>query len=725
MLICLAGLSLAAQENPFFLKQSVTVTATRSELDVERSPVSATTVTADEIRARNLQLVDRALNLVPGLYGFRAKGYADTLAGIGMRGFAGRGSAQPRTLVLIDGQPLNDSYTGQVTWSTLPIDELERVEVVRGSFSSLYGGNAMGGVINILTKPVERRRAEIYGQWGSMDTTRWGVRAADRWGQRLGISAAFDRLQSGGYASQRVTSAGTVSTSGTPVTGFVPTLTSTGGQTFLIGDTGNNWWAQYSARVRADYTFSRKTTAYVQLLRQHSDYGYDAPNSYLRTAAGAVFNNGTALWTYNGVSRRASVTPATFMDGAGGVRSWLASAKLHHEFQDGSRLRLGGGWQNAPTNYYSTVSTSTISDRPYRSWFGEGQWTRRLLRTHELVAGTELRRDSSSLIESTVPDWTKRDVGNVASGTARGQAYTQGVYAQDSWTPMERLSVVGGARYDYWRTSNGTYQSGSAAATNYDSRSSNSVTAKLAGRYQIAGLGVRASAGNSFRNPTVYDLYRTWRSSSGITYAANPDLQPEHMVSGEVGIGRRWSNKSEFDVAVYQNSVSDLIYRSTDYTVDASGKYRPVVNAARSRARGLEASGKLPLRAWLLAQAGYTYTNAKITEQPTTPENVGKRIPFVPNHVSTFGLIAARPRWTGTLTGRYVSRVYSSDLNTDTVKGVYGAYDPYFEMEASAGVPVGRHVTLEVGADNLLGRRYYYYYAVPGRTVFGRVRLRL
>jgi iron complex outermembrane receptor protein len=273
--------------SPLVLKQSVTVTATRGELDTVQAPVSVSTITNEELAARRVRQLDQALNTTPGLYAFRGKGAQDTNAGVGMRGFAGRGSGQSRTLVLVDGQPVNDSYTGQVNWTAFPIDEVERVEVVRGSFSALYGGNAMGGVVHILTKPVTQRQAEIYGQLGNQATARYGARLAERFGERLGVSLAYDRMQSGGYPSQYVASAGSAASGGTAVTGARPMLTTSGTQTFLLGQAGDNWWNQHSVRARADYALSRRTVAYAQFQRQWSGYGYDQSETFLKTAAGA------------------------------------------------------------------------------------------------------------------------------------------------------------------------------------------------------------------------------------------------------------------------------------------------------------------------------------------------------------------------------------------------------------------------------------------------------
>jgi iron complex outermembrane receptor protein len=721
------------RSSPFFLKQSITVTATRGELATEQSPVSVSTTTSDEIAARRVQLLDQALNTAPGLYAFRGKGAQDTNAGVGMRGFAGRGSLQARVLVLVDGQPVNDSYTGQVNWTTLPIEEVDRVEVVRGSFSALYGGNAMGGVVNVLTKPVTTRQAEVYGQLGNQATARYGARLADRFWERLGLSLAYDRMQSGGFPSQFVPSAGTAAAGGTPVTGAVPALTTSGGQIFLLGRSGDNWWNQHSFRARGDYALSRRTLGYLQFQRQWSGYGYDQYESFLRTASGVPFDSGTASFLWNGSPRRFSVTPASFLNGDGQVTYWLLSGRVHHEFSNGGQIQVGGGHTQSPLNYYSTPGTGataaggpgSISDRPYQSWFGNAQYAQRLTPDHRLTVGTDLRQDESRLEESSVPNWARRTESAVISGRSRGQAFNQGAYAQDQWRVAERLTLTGGARYDYWKTYDGGYGVG-PAATDVNSRSSHSGSAKAAALWRgPAGLAFRGSVGNSFRSPTVYDLYRTWRASSGVTYAANPALEPERLLAVEAGVNRRWANRLELDAAFFQNRTSNLIYRSTDFSVDPAGNYRPVINAGRGRTNGFEASARVPVRQWLYATSSYTWNDAKITENPALPDTVGKRVPFVPAHVASGTLFAFVRNASASVTGRYVSRMFSSDLNTDTTKGVYGAYDPFFSLDAGLSVPVGRHVSVECSGENLLNRIYYSYYPSPGRLVSVRLRVRL
>ncbi len=175
------------------------VTATRGAAGRETSPASASIVTRAELERRAVTAVDQALVPIEGVSAYRVRGLADNESGIGMRGFSGRGSGQSRVLVLLDGQPINNGYTGAVNWTALSVGDVDRVEVVRGPFSSLYGGNAMGGVVNVLTRPIDRRSAEVFAQYGSNQTTTASARASVRLWSRLGLGVSYEDQRTDGY----------------------------------------------------------------------------------------------------------------------------------------------------------------------------------------------------------------------------------------------------------------------------------------------------------------------------------------------------------------------------------------------------------------------------------------------------------------------------------------------------------------------------------------------
>jgi vitamin B12 transporter len=144
----------------------VVVTATRSPLSSARVPASASVISGDELRAQGITAVGEALRQVPGLSIVQTGSYG------GATSLFIRGGESKFTKVLLDGVPLNEAG-GAYDLSTLSTDNLERIEVVRGPVSVLYGSDAMAGVVQLFTRAgAGRPRSEIAvrgGGYGSMD----------------------------------------------------------------------------------------------------------------------------------------------------------------------------------------------------------------------------------------------------------------------------------------------------------------------------------------------------------------------------------------------------------------------------------------------------------------------------------------------------------------------------------------------------------------------------
>jgi iron complex outermembrane receptor protein len=146
--------------------EEVVVTATRTEEEVEKIAANVTVITAEDIEDSTATTVPQLLEqeagvLIRDLYGNGTKSTVD------MRGFA-RGI---NTVIMIDGRKLNEVDLSGVDWNLIPLENIERIEVVRGSGSVLYGDNAMAGVINIITKrgTGEKPEVELGGRVESYD----------------------------------------------------------------------------------------------------------------------------------------------------------------------------------------------------------------------------------------------------------------------------------------------------------------------------------------------------------------------------------------------------------------------------------------------------------------------------------------------------------------------------------------------------------------------------
>jgi iron complex outermembrane receptor protein len=145
----------AGAEETIKLKE-VVVTATRAEEEIEKISSSVTVITQEEIEKSTAITVQDLLRneeglIIRDLYGTGTKSTVD------MRGF-GRGI---NTTVLVDGKKVNNIDLSGVDWNLIPLENVERIEIVRGGGSVLYGDNALAGVINIITKKGRKRKPEI------------------------------------------------------------------------------------------------------------------------------------------------------------------------------------------------------------------------------------------------------------------------------------------------------------------------------------------------------------------------------------------------------------------------------------------------------------------------------------------------------------------------------------------------------------------------------------
>ena len=716
---------------PMKFDSHVTVTATRKESTGEREPVSTTVVTKDELELRNLPTLDRALEFSAGVYVFRARGTADPLSRVMLRGFNGAN----RTLTLLDGMPLNDAYTGDVTWTSLPTGEVERVEVVRGPFSSLYGGNAMGGVINVLTRVIDKRQLSLTAQGGTYGTAQFGGHFGDRIGP-VGLSFGYQRLQTDGYAPREVVVTPAAAGTGTLVTGVTATQAATGTPAFIVGSAGDNWYDQDAARFKGEWAPDTSTALSAQYLFQRAGHGYRDPQSYLRDMSGGVVNSGAVLFQDGNVQRRVTVTPGTFLQGPGDDRSHLVGVTFHRSFNSGHMLRLSGGWYVQPesTTRTPTVATATaiggpgsVAARNSRSRYFNAQdsWS---FGSQTISVGFDLRAEQSDNDEFALPDWTEADVRAAQTFSSFGRTQTVAGYVQDELRLGDRVTVIAGARVDHWRTFDGSVNIFNVAVppAQYEPRTTSSVNGKASVAYRPAeSWTLRGSVGTAFRNPTVFELYRTFRLSTGTLFAANPDLQPERLLAAEIGVARTWGVGSSLEATYYRNAIDDLIYRKTDLAVDQTGRYRILVNAGEGTTDGVEIALAQRLSASLLARGSYTFTDAIISRNPALPETEGKHVPNIPEHMASASLFYARDRWSGSLTGRYVSGTFGLDTNLDTAKGVPGSYSPFFVAGASVAFRAMRQLEFFASADNLFDRQYYVFYLNPGRTFSAGARVRL
>ena len=180
-------------------EEGVVVTATRTPRPLRDVPAAVTVLPRAEIERSPGKTTDEVLRLVPSFALFRRTSSVvsdPTAQGANLRGVGPSGVS--RSLVLVDGVPANDPFGGWVYWRAIPRIGVGSVEVVPGGGSALYGDFALGGVTQVLSRPVSALDVEAFADRGSFDTSTLGLRASDRRGP-IGAAVEAELFRSGGY----------------------------------------------------------------------------------------------------------------------------------------------------------------------------------------------------------------------------------------------------------------------------------------------------------------------------------------------------------------------------------------------------------------------------------------------------------------------------------------------------------------------------------------------
>jgi iron complex outermembrane receptor protein len=694
----------------------IVVTATKTEKKVEDAPGSVTVIDQEDLKRQHIQTVDDALNSLSGMFVKRTKGLMDATASVRLRGFSG----DEYTLILLDGQPLNDAYTGGLDWGLLPVGNIERIEVIRGAASALYGGNAMGGVINIITKTPKKLELELTGGYGTNDTWRYRLSAGDRFRDRLSLRVGYEEETTDGYVTTPVVRSITAGAGN--MSGGYPMNDKYGDPKWVVGDKGEHGAERRSLDGKISLDFSDTGNLSFSAFSGRHEYDYGPPHTYM----GTFGDNST--YAIAEPNQKARFRPNDFIGWTGisknetetytlAVKEMVGPVKINAQagtvqVDDRYTLETGKGsddYSNSPGSLKFTES---------ESWFAELRGDVPVGESHILTLGTSYRTDESDTNDYDIPFYRSYSCKGPSTFYSGGDSRTWAIFAQDEWRVIDPLTLYLGLRYDSWKVSDGA--SGvPGAEIRYASNTESELSPKVAAVWKaLADTTLKASVGHAFRPPNLYELYRTWKSW-GTTYQSNPNLKPETVWSYEMGIDQYFlDKKTRLSLTGYRNDIDDLIY----YRTEGSTKTR--TNAGKARTYGLELEASQKITDWLSLWGNVTYTDAKITDNPTDPDSEDKRVIGIPKTTWNLGLDSQYKWFKGSLVGRYFSKIYNDSDNRDTEEGVYGTYEPAFFMDAKLTVTPMKWMEISLCVDNILDEEYYEYYKSDGRTFFAELTLR-
>jgi iron complex outermembrane receptor protein len=609
----------------------VTVTATRVERESADLPLSIDTVDARTIREGRPQVnLSESLNAVPGIVVQNRYNYAQDLQ-ISSRGFGARSAFGVRGLRLLsDGIPAT-MPDGQGQAASFNLDTAERIEVLRGPFSSMYG-NSSGGVIQIFTadgppQPTVGARLNV----GSYGTSKWTAQYGSQHGA-LNLNTSASRFSTDGYrqhsAARRDHGHGK----------FKLDAGSAGVFT-LIGD--------YLDQPETQDPLGLTAAQVAQNRRQASPVAlqFDTRKSVSQSQVGFVHD--IKLSQQNALHTRV-------YGGDRQVTQYLAiplfvqAAPTH----SGGVVDLDRGYGGAGVRLsHSTVALNGPFDVQVGFDYERMAERRRGFINNLGVAGA-LRRDEDDAVQSN------------------------DVYAQAEWRVHDRVLLMSGVRHSRVRFKSEDFFI--APGNPNDSGSVRYVrTSPVAGITFDASRDLKfyANAGKGFETPTFAEL--AYRSDG--TPGLNFGLRPSVSWNREVGAKMQLGDMGRVTLALFRIDVSDEIVVDT-----SSGGRNTFKNAARTERRGVELGWQGRWRGFEAALA-YTHLDAQFAQPFTsgTPPSVipaGRRLPGVPA-TTLYSEVLWRHAPTGfhtALEARYNGRVYVDDANSESA-------NPYVIANARVG----------------------------------------
>lgn len=632
---------------PAPLSEAVTVTATRTETRLNDVAGSLVILSAQDIREVGAATIDDALRQVPGFTLFRRTGSRaanPTTQGVSLRGVGASGAS--RALVLQDGIPLNDPFGGWVYWGRVPRASVERIEVLRGGASSLYGSSAMGGVVNLITRAPGENALSLEASYGSQQTIEASLLAAGKRG-RWSVSASAEAFSTEGYVPVDEPERGRVDT---------------------------------PAGVR-------RTALELSLARELQERG----RVFLRGSLfGEARTNGTPLQINRTHTRQLSA----------GLDWRLVEAGAF-------TLRAYGGTQ-VYDQTFSAVSpdrnseTLTRLQRSPSQFKGLSlQWSRALGESQTLVAGVEAQEVRGASDEIVYV------LGRPASLTnAGGRQSNLGLFIADLVNITPRLLFRAGARFDRWRNTD-AFQSTEPLAAGaspvtiiFPDRTESAFSPQASVLYRATGyLSLNASVYRAFRAPTLNELYRSFRVGDVLTLA-NEGLRAERLTGGEAGgqlnlFSNRLATRATIFWTEVVRAIANVTLRAQPGLIT-----RQRQNLGRTRSRGVELETDAQLSSRWSVSGGYLFVSATVLEFPANAALEGRELPQVARHHFTFQTRYSNPSY---LTLALQARASSSQFDDD--QNLF-ALDPFFTLDAFLSRRITSRLEAFVAAENIFNQRY-------------------
>jgi len=528
--------------------ESITVsTGTKTTKLLENSPIKMQVISSQEIEAQHLKSVDEALEYIPSLM---IKETIKQGSGVWIQGIN-----SDKVLVLLNGEPMTSSIGSTTDLSQLNTGDIEKIEIIKGAASALHGSQAMGGVINIITKePKVGFSHSVISEVGS-----YGNKGADNIGSSLlqaNSSYKEDNFSYGVNFGYRYDGGVSLKENESYDLPELKKINFNASFNFL-GDI--NWYIKprfYSEKTVRAYSEFSPGIGYIQKEKQE-----DAKKYRLGVGGDTTINEDT-----------------------------LKVSAFYEYYDDDSII------DNIPTVYIDQLRKAKMN-----LYQGEIQYDKVLLEDHLITIGLNLKKET---LEQTNIKTSSSGVTTETEIDSDAQRDATEFFAQDDWFISDSLEFIPGIRY----------QEDSDFGSHISPKLSLMYIPYNKNEQKI---NIRASFGNGYKVPTLKERFYFFdHSTIGYQVLGNPDLQPEESSSFQ--LSTEWVdriNQYSISLNLYRNDIKNLIEELKDDDLSSPGLeiYR-YTNLSKAFTQGAEIEYNIDFSDYFNLKGGYNYLIAKDKE---------------------------------------------------------------------------------------------------------------
>jgi vitamin B12 transporter len=640
--------------------ETVVVSANRTETTPEQAAVAANVITEQQLAARQYPMLFDMLREIPGLQ-VSAYGPLGALTVV-----FSRGSERTGTLVLLDGVPLNDPG-GELHVENLSSEGLDRVEIVRGPESALFGSEAAAGVIQLFTKHGDPEHAVPHGSFsydrGNFQTDRWIANLTGGLPSRVDYSLSASELHAAGEWPNTFYRNNT----GTASIGYKISDSTQLRGVFRVYDAiaGTPGQIAYGVDDLVPNEHERDDTVSLRLddsrgsnYRQQFTFGfhrltdrYNDEEPYGQQPLAALVRNvaGPPAAVYFVTLVNPNSLPSVIPPGLSLVQS---------------------------AAYFGPSDSLSLTERRTAGYQGTLSY-----RGGALVFGYDYQDQSGNL-----------------SGVAASRT-NNGFFANIQQNFGRRIFLSGGARVEH-SSAFGTIGSGRGGAS----------FLLVGGHGPLSSALFRLSAGRGVTEPSLLQNYAQVPPYE----IGNPALHPETTTTYEAAlVAEWWGRRVKTEVAAFRSSFHDLILyvAPTWENIDASW------------ARGIETSAQARVSNNILITGSYMrlYTRITASATPTSPDTgIGDELLRRPGNSGSLSIAVTPKRWSFVIGGSFVGERQDSDFTFGVTRN-----PGYENIYASASYNIAKHFTPILKVENLLNERYEEVlgYQALSRGILGGVRI--